>query len=508
MSQQEQYTGEEAVEDVRTLVETIESTHPAPFVRAGGRFAFYESLQSRLNECAGEGCSERELRESLSALAARVQDGHTFVVSPMADGSIPVRLDFLDGGVRVTAVRGDVSDELVGARLLRVDDVEQETLVRRQASLRGSETPHGDTANLALSLRNWRSMGALLDRDDSPDRATFEFERPDGRVHRETVGPTDSDSDWRAPSSLDRPESGGWPTYRMLPGRNAAWLRVPSMTDYREQFEYRGEDIDERRRNHARQLYETANGESAPGDFAETLDGIPSAFEVFRDLATEMENAETETLVVDLRDNRGGSRVLADLLAYTLYGWEAVVTARSRPGAIRYSDQYVAERGTEPFERASEDRDWDLRTGEYSIETGSLTVENVQEALVERFPTFERLEAPEWPTAGRYTPPEVVAVSSATTFSAGLSLLSTLVRLGARTVGTPPVQAPTYFGDLLGFDLPNSEIRAMVATSRVETLPDGPDDVLEPDRQLTVEDWRSYDFDRDAAVRLALDEYC
>jgi len=289
MSEQEQYTGEEAVEDVRTLVETIESTHPAPFVRAGGRFDFYESVQSRLDECAGDGCSERELRDALSALAARVQDGHTFVVWPTPDGSIPVRLDFLDGEVRVTAVRGDVSDELVGARLLRVDDVEQETLVRRQARLEGSETPHGDTVNLALSLRNWRSMASLLDRDDSPDRATFEFERPDDHVHRETVGPTESNDDWRAPSSLDRPESGGWPTYRMLPDRDAAWLRVPSMSDYRERFESRGEDIDERRRGHARRLYETANGESAPEDFAETLDGIPSAVQVFRDLAAEME---------------------------------------------------------------------------------------------------------------------------------------------------------------------------------------------------------------------------
>jgi hypothetical protein len=48
----------------------------------------------------------------------------------------------------------------------------------------------------------------------------------------------------------------------------------------------------------------------------------------------------------------------------------------------------------------------------------------------------------------------------------------------------------------------------MTATSRIETLPDGPDDLLEPDRRLTAEDWAAYDFDRDASVRLVLDEYC
>lgn len=485
MSDRSRLDHDEVVEDVREFVVTVESTHPAPFVRAGGRFAYYSEVQSLLDEVPADGWSERQLREALGGLAAEIRDAHTFVPWATADGEIPVRLGVVDGDVRVRAVRDENRMDLVGSTLGGVDGVDFDTLRRRQARLRGSETPHGDLLNLALSLSNWRSMAPLLDREDPPDEATFEFETPGGTRSRERLGPTAaSDVEWVAPSTLERPTSGGWPTYRLLPECDAAWLRIPSMSDYREQFEYRRESLDE------------------------TLEGIPAALDVFRDLSAEMAGAETETLLVDLRDNTGGTRVLVDLLTYVLDGWDGVVTARDRPGALRYSDQFVEHRGEGPFEEASEDRDWDLRPGEYAIDGGGPTVEDVRGDLVASLPTFERLESPDWPFAARYRPSNVVVVASARTFSAGLSLLTALVRLGATVVGTPPVQAPTYFGDLVGFDLPNSEIRAMTATSRIETLPDGPDDLLEPDRRLTAGDWAACDFDCDASVRLALQEYC
>jgi hypothetical protein len=500
---------DEVVEDVREFVAAIESIHPAPFVRAGGRFAYYREMQALLDEVPADGWSERRLHEALGALAAEVRDAHTFLPWDTADGRLPVRLGVVDDAVRVRAVDDEGDVGLVGATLRAVDGVDFDTLRRRQGRLRGSETPHGDLLNLALSLSNWRSMAPLLDRTESPEAATFEFETPDGTVFRETLGPTaTADVEWAAPSTLDRPTSGGWPTYRLLPDRDAAWLRIPSMSDHREQFEYRREDLGERDEPHAKALYRAHTGQEPPDSLDETLEGIPAALDVFRDLAAEMATAETETLLVDLRENTGGTRVLTDLLAYVLDGWDGVVTARDRPGALRYSERFVDHRGDGPFEEASEDRGWDLRPGEYAIDGGDPTVEDVRGDLVDSLPTFERLESPDWPFAAHYRPSNVVVVASARTFSAGLSLLTALVRLGATVVGTPPVQAPAYFGDLVGFDLPNSEIRAMTATSRIETLPDGPDDLLEPERRLTAEDWAADDFDRDASVRLALDEYC
>lgn len=497
----------DVVEDVRGFVATIAATHPAPFVRAGGRFAFYRRMQSLLDDVPAEGWSRPRLRVELAELAATVRDAHTFVSFPMADGELSVRLGVLDGEVRVRAVRSDRLRELVGSRLVAVDGVDRETLLARQRRLRGSETPHGDLVNLALSLRNWRSMAPLLDRDERPGRARFEFERPDGSTRGETLEPTSGDGEWLAPSRLERPGSGSWPAYRLLPEQNAAWLRIPSMSGYRENYEYRGEDLPERTREQARSLYREYTGDAAPGAFDEVLAGLPSALAVFRDLAGEMADTDIETLVVDLRDNRGGMRVLVDLLAYVLYGWDGVVTARARPGAIRHSERFVETRGEGPFDEASESRDWVVQSGEYAIDEGDPSVEEVRNDLVESLPTFERLESPDWPYAGRYTPSEVVVLTSVTTFSAGFSLLTALVRLGADVVGTPPVQSPTYFGDVVSFDLRNSEITAMTATSRIETLPDGPDDVLSPDRELTAEDWRRYDFDRDASVLLTLDEY-
>lgn len=500
---------DDVVEDVRTFVATVESTHPDPFQRAGGRFAYFRLMQSLLDDLTAEEYSERELREELAGLAAALRDAHTFVAWPLADGEIPIRLGVVDGDVRVRAVRENGRQELVGTTLKRVEGIHRDALLRRQQRLRGSETPHGDLLNLTLSLRNWRAMATLLDRTERPGRATFEFENPDGTTYHETLEPTPEDrTKWRAPSTLDRPASGGWPVYRLLSEYDVAWLRIPSMIDYRENFEYRRDSLDERNREQVRSLCRAYTGEQAPDEVEDVLGRVPSALEAFRDLAAEMERAGTETLVVDLRENTGGVRILVDLLLYILYGWDGVVTARNRLGAIRHSDHFVEERGRETFEEANEARDWDLQVGEYAIDGDDPSVDDVREDLVGSIPTFERLESPNWPSAARYTPPNVIVVTSATTFSAGFSLLAALRRLGATVVGTAPVQAPTYYGDVVSFDLPNSEITAMTATSRIETLPAGPDDVLEPDRALTAADWKDYDFDRDASVRLALDEYC
>ncbi|QPV62966.1 hypothetical protein I7X12_20015 [Halosimplex litoreum] len=507
MAEDADLTHEAVLADVRTFVDVLEATHPAPFVGAGGRFAYYERVQSALDDVPSDGWPERGLQETVASLAAAVRDAHMFVVWPTADGTIPLRLGVVDGEIRVRSVREGVPESLVGSRLRRVDGVPVGELIERQARLRGSETPHGDLLNLALSLRNWRAMAPLLDRAERPDEATFAFEASDGTTRREPLEPTTGDGAERvAPSTLERPDSEAWPTYQLLPERDAAWLRIPSMSDHREAFQYRQGDLDEHARASARSLCRAATGEPDPDDFDEVLDKVPAALDLFRDLADEMATAGTSTLLVDLRDNTGGNRVLVDLLAYVLYGWDGVATARDRPGALRYSDRLVERRGTEPFE--DEGREWSLRPGEYAIGGGDSTVEEIRDDLVESVPTFERLEAPDWPSAGSYAPPAVVVVTAARTFSAGVSLLATLRRLGASHVGTPPVQAPTYFGDLVSFTLPNSEITAMTATSRIETLPDGPGDVLEPDRRLTGEDFARYDFDRDASVLLALDEYC
>jgi len=512
MGSEAELTHDEAVADLRAFVDAVESTHPAPFARAGGRFGYYRRAQSIIDDLPGDGCTERTLREAVAGLASNVADYHTFVVHPEADGALPVSFGIVAGAIRVRAGDED-RRELVGARLRAVDGTSVADLVDRQGRLRGSETPHGDLGNLLRSLREWRSLPLLLDREGSPDRVPFEFELPEGTTRTETLGLTADGEPRSGPSSLDRPTSGGWPTYRFLPGRDAAWLRVPSMTDYREHYElFRDvfeelDALDGASLERARSLYSAHTGEPAPDDIDEAIDGIPSALSVFRDLASEMATAGTETLVVDVRGNEGGNRLLADLLAYVLYGWEGVATARDRPNAVRYSERFVAERGTGPFDHASEGRDWDLRPGEYVVGGGEPPVEELQRGLGS-LPAFDRLESPDWQAAARYTPPEIVVVADARTVSAGFSLLAALRRLDAAVVGTAPIQAPTYFGDLVGFTLPNSGIEAKTATTRIETLPDGPDEVLEPDRTLTAEDLQRYDHDRDAAVLLALDEYC
>lgn len=137
-------------------------------------------------------------------------------------------------------------------------------------------------------------------------------------------------------------------------------------------------------------------------------------------------------------------------------------------------------------------------------------------ALAELRAEFER-EVDEMPTFAaeyrsgqferHYLPPNVMVLTSPQTFSSGYTLMYYLYRAGATVVGTPSAQAGNCFGETVGFELKHSRLTGTISQKQYVYFHDDPEmgRVLRPHHTITYEELRSYAFDLNAEILLALD---
>jgi len=84
---------EELIADTRQLAHTLESVHPDPYLRGGGKVAFHRRLQHILSAIPADGLSRDEYYRLIQPFVAAVGDAHTWLDSPymcMGPGGIPL----------------------------------------------------------------------------------------------------------------------------------------------------------------------------------------------------------------------------------------------------------------------------------------------------------------------------------------------------------------------------------------------------------------------------------
>lgn len=171
-------------------------------------------------------------------------------------------------------------------------------------------------------------------------------------------------------------------------------------------------------------------------------------------MVVAMEQAGTETLVIDLRHNRGGHSVMGDILVYFLYGkralWEVVTYGNATGGGVvsKYSDLFWEQaKSRTSLEQVNEGRPLPLQAGDYDFAAFSGDVENSATRIMEVIRHHERTWWALSPTfweeyqslvySGYYCPRNVVVLTGAKTFDSGSALARTLYLAGATSVGTP-----------------------------------------------------------------------
>jgi hypothetical protein len=264
-------------------------------------------------------------------------------------------------------------------------------------------------------------------------------------------------------------------------------------------------------RRYGRAAYETYHGRGAPSDYAEVMAGVPSATETFRDLVTEMKSAGTKTLLVDVRQNSGGNSFMSNILVYFLFGKETLLGRSPGLEIKKYSEFFFEKHPNMSLDEINEGRAVRLAVGDYdTISNPRLGVTaDVRDKRLEtiRMMTTFAEELDDGGHDGYYTPERVIVLSTPWTFSSGYTMMRYLYRAGAKLAGTPSGQASNCYGDIIGFELPNSHVRGSVSHKQFADFPGDPvlGRALPMDYPLTYEKLREYEFDPNAEVRWAME---
>jgi hypothetical protein len=508
------YDTDELATDLRTLLSRIEEIHPDPYHGYSGRVALHRAFESTIRELP-ETATEETFYRLAAELVAGLEDAHSRVVPPEGDETddtrLPISLRLVGDAIYVDAVFDDSLTGLLGARLLAVDGESVEAMAERYAALRGSENRYFARKSLAEKIESAEWLGRLLGEESPPASVTCQFQSEGGVEQESTLTPISSE---RSPvteleQTVDLP-SGTGPRYRLHDDGQTALLVPGSLSTYREviqALQARDAGSSEER---ARAAYREHNDGEPPEDIDEILPHLPSMTETLIDMVQEMAAAETETLVVDLRDNPGGDSRFAQYIGYVLFGWERIVEGANWTAVKRRSEHHRAEFGV-PDAGRDEFATFEANPAAYDF---GLEFRQQTLPLEQKIATHRQMlgtgafadELDEEAHAGYYEPENLVVVTTAGTMSSAFAGGAGLADMGADVVGVPSGQAPLSFGEAVEVELPNTGLSVDIAGSMFEWTEEPEHDVLPIARELTPTLFeKRYDKAGDAALRLAFD---
>ncbi len=509
------YSREQLIEDARQLATILENTHPDPYIRGGGRIAFHRRLQQLLNAIPAEGMTKEEFVSLLRPFIAAVGDAHTLIrdayrVNDSYPGGVPLRFDIVEESLYVSGVPDEDDIDLLGALLVSVEGVPLAELCERQERLQGTENQYQVLQLLAVqSLWYGPYMEDLLPEWQDPNEVRIELQRPSGEIEILSFALPVVMTRLYEPESqihLTPSSASGFPYDFVDAERKTAYLRIIQMSHYREAYE----------------LW-ALSGSHPTTEQARSR--IPSATEIFRELVVEMKEAETETLIIDLRENQGGLSLMSDILLYYLYDMDDFLAVKiyspaAGGGEIRRTSELLFHNCPNlSIEDYNEGRAIPLIEGDYNFDDDFTDDVEKVEGLFDQseIPTFlERwlnrsstfyAEFESGAYAGYYRPERILVLVSPETFSSGFTMVRHFYLAGATLVGTPSGQSSNCFGETIRWILGNTHLEGTVSGAYYNTFPDDPElgRYLPMHYPLTYELLASYDFDPNAAYRYALE---
>ena len=514
------------IQDARQLAQILDLTHPDPYIRGGGKIAFYRRLQEILRAIPQEGMPVKDFYKQLLPFVAAVGDGHTALSlgqrQQASRPGLPLGFDIVEQSLYVARVIDKNDEFLLGALLFSVEGVYFQELVERQGRLSGWDNEYQRLTHLSRNLATRDGLAMLLPEWKGGDSIRIVFKTALGE-EKECV--LFLPENIRAASiiplskiNLPSVEKVDFVYDFLDPDKKIALLRIDGMFGYRENFEYFNVMGVDWVKLAALQIYKKFHGKGAPNEFKDVLAGIPSATEAFRSLAIDMKKAKTKTLLVDLRKNGGGNSLMTQILVYFLYGRRSMEEISMSSSSVKkYSGLYFSQYKEDTLEKINRDRSFQLNKDDYDFQEeldflspAPADKEKLKEKMDEYLslmPSFAA-EYKSGKYEAYYRPENVFILGSAWTYSSGFTLERSLVQLGGVLIGTPSGQAGNCFGDTLGFVLTNTGIQGSVSYKQFVNFPNDPEKgrVLRPEVELTYQKLASCGFDPNAEVILALDK--
>jgi hypothetical protein len=238
-----------------------------------------------------------------------------------------------------------------------------------------------------------------------------------------------------------------------------------------------------------------------------------------------MKEAGTETLIVDLRDNKGGLSLMSDILLYFLYEKEDFIAVKTYTPATgggeirRYSRLYFEGCSNKSIKDYNEGRAVPLIEGDYNFDDDftddeekvrHLCQQSETPAFLDRWVNRSATFYAEFESgaySGYYRPERILVLVTPRTFSSGFTMARHLYLAGATLVGTPSAQASNCFGESIRWKLEHTRIEGGVSGSYFNTFPNDPEvgRILPVHYPLTYDKLASYNFDPNAEYLYALE---
>lgn len=511
----ETFDREALTEDARRLVAAVEEIHPDPYIGYDGRVDLHSRLEQVVRNLPETATAEEFYRRA-APLVAGMEDAHSVLRppdyrdtsdKPESDRRLPVSFRVVGNRLYVDSVFDDTLVDLLGAHLLVIGDESIEMLLNRVAALRGVENQYMALVFVKRMIQKHDSLARLLERAAPPEEPTIRV-RINGEEQSIALTPVAGDRELTRGLDETFPHpTGTGPRYRLYEGGEAAVFVPGDLSGYRESFEVamdlgaaRGADL-------APAAYDRHVGGDQPADLAETVAALPSMVETLADLIDDMAASDTETLIVDLRDNTGGDSQFVFHIAYALYGWDGVARTMDSIRALKRRTELHRERYGTGSEDSTADEslvDYDFSDFLNGRDSEEEESEPQNREYLMRSGTFaEFVESRNHEPV--YQPDQIIVAISASTLSSAFAGAAQLTSLGAEIVGVPSGQAPLSFGEAVEKTLPNTELTASIAGSMYHWVPDPDTNVLPPDQELTPALFERYDRAEDAVLRLAFD---
>jgi hypothetical protein len=500
--------------DLRTLVQRIEAIHPDPYQGYDGRVSLHAALESTIQQLP-ETLTEEQCYRRAAELVAGLEDAHSRVAPPEAtesnDRRLPISLRVVGQQLYVDAVYDDSLTDLLGTRLLAVEGEPLDRIAERYTSLRGAENEYFTRLVLGEKIQAGEWLNRLLGGDQTDEELTLRVCTGEGTERERTLSFVSADSEPVVETGQSiTPPTGTGPRYRLYEDGQIAVFDPGNLSQYREVVQAARARDTNRADSLARDAYRAHYDGPVPDDIDDMIDQLPSMVETLIDLVTEMERAETETLILDLRDNSGGDSRFLQYLGYVLYGWERLVETYDWGVAIK--------RRTEPHREAYGVPDGEQPQATFADNPASYDFS--QEFRARELSTAERADAQRMLLGtGRfaeeladeahenyYEPEQVIVTTTAGTMSSAFAGAALLSEFGADVVGVPSGQAPQSFGEAVSVELPNTGLEVDIAGSLFRWTPEPTGSVLPMTHRLTPDRFENqYDCAGDAILQLAFD---
>lgn len=520
-----QISREQLIADARQLVTILESVHPDPYSGGGGKIAFHLRFQQLLYTIPEEGMTGNEFYKLLLPFIAALRDGHTKI--SMAHSvevpklMLPLELEIVENQIYVVRVFSKDHKHLLGSTISSVASIPFEVLVERQERLAGYENKYTNLHYLRNNLSSASGLESLLPECKNETKINITFRTKSGNLLKTDIDLVDNiPGEWIELSSkiqLPKKEIRNPDFIFTDSTKQVVILRIDNMVTYREAFEAFRNTGYTPAEEWAKTIYNRFNKNDLPEKYDDVIKGIPSLTETLKTMVKEMKQANTETLLIDLRRNGGGHSIMCDILFYFLYGFEVYHSVSKQLSIEKLSEIMFSQNANRSLEIINEDRPIPLITNDYLFDNELLSSDGednskayTQEEIVNYYQSWTPTFAAEVETSqfeSFFTPHNIFVITSPRTYSGGYWLAVYFYKAGATLIGVPSGQAGNHYGNVLRAELKNSGIELYVSSKQFLFFHDNPEQgkELRPHYEMTYEILASYNFDPNADILYVLD---